>query len=191
MSEIGEAVKATDLITKSELAKRLGCVPSYVTKLGKQGRLVMVDGKVDYPATMARLQTTANAVRQITHDTTTPAGAAPLMGRSSQGGAGAVGDPVTRADYQQAVALDKREQAALRRIKRLKEEGQLIDVEDVEEAWHQTVRQTRDAVLAIAHAVAPELVGVRDEGVIRERIAHHAQRALQGLSDGWRPRQAA
>ncbi len=52
-------------LTRREFATRLGCVPSYVTKLGHQGRLVLShDGRlVDVEASMALID--SNRVRPL------------------------------------------------------------------------------------------------------------------------------
>lgn len=161
-------------LSRSEFASAQGWSPSYVTKLGKQGRLILdAEGKrVDVSATLAGLKRTEDpgkeAVRQRHAE-----------GRTDKH-VGAHVRPDAPADEVNTGAADPqywnnkaRREGALAELAELelaKKRGELVDRARVESAAFAIGRMLRDAVLGLPTQLAPALVSMTDAFEVETKL---------------------
>lgn len=169
-------------LSRSEFAAAQGWSPSYVTKLGKQGRLIL-DGdgrRVDVSATLDLLKRTEdpgkNAVKQhhaagrmekhvgahVRHD-------AP----GEEGSGSTASDP----KYWENKARREGALAELAELELAKKRGDLVERARVESAAFAIGRMLRDAVLGLPTHLAPELATLTDAFEVEARL----RAALSGV----------
>ena len=172
------------LITQSEYARRRGVAKSAVAKAVAEGRISLIDGKVD-PAvadiqwsqnTRARADSGRNGATNAAGEALAPAAApdAPTAPDSP---------PSKDAGYHELRA--RRELAAVEREERenAKEAGRLVDRAIVERAVFDGFRQLRDAVIACAPRVSPKVIGMADAREIEHEVVAELRRAFQGWEE--------
>lgn len=174
-------------LSRSEFASAQGWSPSYVTKLGKQGRLILdADGKrVDVAATLAGLKRTEDpgkeAVRQRHADGRTEK----HVGSHTR--ADAPGDeapPSSAADpkYWDNKARREGALAELAELELAKKRGELVDRIRVESAAYAIGRMLRDAVLGLPTQLAPELVTLTDAFALESRLRAALRQVFEDTS---------
>lgn len=167
-------------LSRSEFASAQGWSPSYVTKLGKQGRLVLDEsGKlVDVAATLARLKRTedpgkagvkqhhaaSRSEKHVRHD-------APADDVS----------PVAAADprYWDNKARREGALAELAELELAKRRGELVDRARVESAAFAIGRMLRDAVLGLPTQLAPALASVTDSFEVEAQLRTALRRVFE------------
>ncbi|TCL34817.1 hypothetical protein EV691_101256 [Azotobacter chroococcum] len=155
-------------LSKSEFAAHKGWSKPYVSKLAKQGRLVMTaDGKVDVAATEALLQRTADPSKAGVADrhqreriergvTAHLTPNAPSL------------DPPPRVDenegidFQKARARREHYLARLAENESRKSDGDLVERAAVENAAFATGRMLRDLLLGLPKQISAELAAISD-----------------------------
>lgn len=161
--------EAPEIARKVDFARLIGRAPSYVTKLGQTGRLVLTpDGKVKVRETLALMEATRGARDDVA------ARHAAQRGDEGQGATLPSGnDPAGSGDAQDlAVTLrEQRAAAELRRTRALAEQeemaaekmrGDLVAREDVEAAFRNAGAAVRSALDVLADQVAPLVAPVVD-----------------------------
>lgn len=179
-----------ELITQAEYARRRGVVKSAVTKAVTEGRITLINGKVDQAvADIQWAQNTrarADSGRAMAQ-TGTNQGQATLVDENAPEGrdmppAAADGD-----DYQSLRV--RRERAAVESAERenAKEAGRLVEREPVERATFDAFRALRDAVMNIPPRAAAKVVGMADvrdiERVFTEELRAAFEVAQERLLD--------
>lgn len=168
-------------LSRSEFASAQGWSPSYVTKLGKQGRLVL-DGAgkmVDVPATLEGLKRTEDpgkeSVRQRHADTRGDKHMRPDSGEDS---------PPAAADprYWDNKARREGALAELAELELAKQRGNLIERARVESAAFAIGRMLRDAVLGVPTQLAPQIVGQTDAFAIEQMLRTALRQVLEDHS---------
>lgn len=171
------------VMTKAEFADSRGWSRPYVSKLGKQGRLVLADGgKVDVEKTLALLSDTADPSkagvaehhRQERVEKGVYAHIAPTA-PASPAAPSAVGAP----DYQKARARREHALALLAEDEHLKTRGQLVERALVDSAAFTAARALRDLLMGIPPKIAGELVTLTDPWEIERRLTQALRRALE------------
>jgi hypothetical protein len=170
----GEMDGATRYLSKSKFAAEQGWVPSYVTKLGQQGRLVLSEDKkfVDVHATLAMLRKTDDpgkeSVRQhhqaarvdkhvgdhIKHDS-------PVDEPSSNG---------TDPKYWDNKARREGALAELAELELAKKRGGLVETSRVEAMAFAAGRTLRDTVLGLPTQLAPVFASMTDSFQIEVKL---------------------
>ncbi len=161
-------------LSRSEFASAQGWSPSYVTKLGKQGRLILdAEGKrVDVSATLAGLKRTEDpgkeAVRQRHADGRTDK----HVGSHIRTDAPADDPASTSADPQYWNNKARREGALaeLAELELAKKRGELVDRARVESAAFAIGRMLRDAVMGLPTQLAPALVSMTDAFEVETKL---------------------
>ncbi|MBK3748713.1 terminase small subunit [Stutzerimonas balearica] len=171
------------VMTKAEFADSRGWSRPYVSKLGKQGRLVLTeDGKkVDVEATLALLGETADPSKagvaerhqreraeKGVHALVTPL--APPSQPPATGG----GD-----SYQKARAHRETYLALLAEDEFLKGRGELVERKAVDLAAFNTARTLRDLILGLPPKAAGELVAITDTWEMERRLTELLRSVLE------------
>ena len=182
----GEMDGETPYLTRSQFAERQGWSPSYVTKLGKQDRLVLSpDGKrVDVPATLARLARTTDpgkeGVRQhhaaARSERDTGKHVRPDAPDETPGGFDA--DP----KYWTNKARREGALAELAELDLAKKRGELVERSRVEAAANSAGRMLRDAMLGLPTQLAPELASLTDAFQVEIRMRDAIRQIFSDLA---------
>ncbi|ASL27362.1 terminase small subunit [Azotobacter chroococcum] len=168
-------------LSKSEFAAHKGWSKPYVSKLAKQGRLVMTAaGKVDVAATEALLQRTADPSKagvaerhqreRVERGVTAhlaPA-ATPLDHPEDEG-----------IDFQKARARREHYLARLAENEARKSDGELVEREAVENAAFATGRLLRDLLLGLPKQIGAELAAISDPWELERRLTAGLRRVLE------------
>lgn len=176
-----------NLLSKSAFAERQGWSPSYVTKLGKQGRLITTeDGRlVNVSETLALLRRTSDpgkeAVRQHHQGARTERhvgahakSSAPTDEPSASGSA----DPAywsAKARREGALADLAEHELAVKR-------SEYVLRERVEAAAFGSTRMLRDALLGLPTQLAPELANMADARDVEIRLRNAIRRVLEDMA---------
>ncbi|MDH0120828.1 terminase small subunit [Stutzerimonas stutzeri] len=171
------------VMTKAEFADSRGWSRPYVSKLSKQGRLVLTeDGKkVDVEATLALLGETADPSKagvaerhqRERAEKGVHALVTPLAPPSSMPPAGG-GD-----SYQKARAHREHFLALLAEDEFLKGRGELVERKAVDLAAFNTARTLRDLILGLPPKVAGELVAISDTWEMERRLTELLRSVLE------------
>jgi hypothetical protein len=157
----------TAFLSRSEFAAQQGWSPSYVTKLGKQGRLVFDQAEklIDVAATLARLRRTEDPAKSAVRDHHAAARVGkhvtPLVQHSAPPNAE---KPPTDSDPKYWGNKTRREGALaeLAELELAKKRGELVERAQVESMAYGAGRMLRDAVLGLPTKLAPEFANMTD-----------------------------
>lgn len=151
-------------LSKSDFAKQQGWSRSYISKIGRQGKLIKAPGSaklIDVAATLQLLGLT---------------GAAPHEpGRAPSGDAAAPEYWASKSRHEAALAKISEMQLA-------KQAGGLVDRKRVEMAAFTTARMTRDAILGVPTRLAPELAAMTDAHAIENKMLAALREVLAGMA---------
>lgn len=174
------------LMAKAEYADRRGWSRAYVSKLVKQGRLVLTpEGKVDAEASDALLAASADpskaGVAERHHQDRVEKGVYAHIAPSAQPSPALAppGPAVTTPDYQKARARREYALALLAEDEHRKSRGELVERELVDSAAFTAARTLRDLMLGIPPKIAGELVTLTDPWEIERRLVQAIRRALE------------
>ena len=170
------------VMSKAEFADSRGWSRPYVSKLGKQGRLVLTEaGKVDVEATLALLSDTADPsktgvaerhqqerVEKGVHALVSPL--APPSSLPTSGG----GDT-----YQKARAHRETYLALLAEDEFLKGRGALVERVAVDRAAFSAARTLRDLILGLPPKAAGELIAITDTWEMERRLTELLRGVLE------------
>lgn len=170
------------VISKTDFATRRGWAKSYVSKLAKQGRLVLTaDGKVELEATEALLaesadpSKTAVAARheeaRIERDVRSellPSAETPAVLPTSKG-----------PDFQKARAHREYYLAQLAEAEFHKVQGNLVERKAVSDAAYSAGRMVRDLMFGLSPQLAPELVAMTDPWEIEKHLTGAFRRVFE------------
>lgn len=164
----------SQFLSRSEFAAAQGWGPSYVTKLGKQGRLVLdPEGKrVDVPATLALLKRTEDPGKEAVKQHHADARIDKHVGAHVRADAPAEESISAAADpkYWDNKARREGALAALAELELAKKLGELVERQRVESAAFAIGRMLRDAVLGLPTQLAPELVTLTDAFEVETKL---------------------
>lgn len=168
----------------SDYATHSGTSPAYVSKLKKQGRLVLVKddaGKVvvDFDLSDRLVRNTADLSRAGNGANAKPH-AAPSA--PSQPDTPISGQLRNDAAFRQAHTHEKVYAAKKAELEYKKLAGELVERKRVEDAAYTIGRMMRDSVLSVPTRLAPELADISDAWEIEQRIAAALRRVLDDVS---------
>ncbi len=175
-------------LSKSEFAAHKGWSKPYVSKLAKNGRLVLTaDGKVDVSATEALLQRTADPSKTGVADrhqqarvekgvTAHLAPAAPPLDPPPAADAGDDGEAI---DFQKARARREHYLARLAENESRKSDGDLVERAAVENAAFATGRMLRDLLLGLPKQISAELAAISDPWELERQLTAGLRRVLE------------
>jgi hypothetical protein len=159
--------ETTSFLSRSEFAAQQGWSPSYVTKLGKQGRLVFDQAEklIDVAATLARLRRTEDPAKSAVRDHHAAARVDRHVTALVQPGAPASTEkPPSDSDPKYWGNKTRREGALaeLAELELATKRGELVGRAQVESMAYGAGRMLRDAVLGLPTKLAPEFANMTD-----------------------------
>jgi hypothetical protein len=181
-------VGSIELITKSEYARRRNCTEAAVRRAVNDGRITLIDGKVDPVAADAQWARNTR-VRAGSR----PADDANLTGAgSSSGGSGAASSGDSPRDdpdaYWAVKARREKAEADMAELKLAELRGELVRRSDIEAVHARSASLFREALLEMATRVAPVIAGCGgDQAKIRQILEEENLQALRnfsGVADG-------
>lgn len=176
-------------VNQKQAAALLGCSSPYLSKLKRQGRIAPgADGLYDMEELRASIKAGSDITQELAAQSRAQQrDAAPL---SCDAAAPPVSDDVpldadlaptgdSHADFKAARAVRERELALLARIDRLKQEGSMCLVKDVEGEAYTMARLLRDTLLgAFATKLAPKLVDLGGDTFAAEHLLRESLREV-------------
>ncbi|CAN5650556.1 hypothetical protein BH10PSE18_BH10PSE18_15130 [soil metagenome] len=175
----------TVLITQAEYARRRGVAKSAVAKAVSEGRISLIDGKVNEQ--VANIQWEQNTRAR---GDSQRGNASPVAGDGQPAPSGLAGATAPSAPPAEPPAKEpgynelrtRREMAAVEREERenAKEAGRLVDRDTVERAVFDGFRQLRDAVMNSAQRISPKVIGINDARDVEQIVAGELRKAFQG-----------
>ncbi|MEG4315368.1 terminase small subunit [Pseudomonas sp. FIP_A4] len=172
-----------ELLTKSEFAARMGWSKPYVSKLGKQSRLVLAaDGRVDVLATQALLKESADPSKAGVADRH-------QRDRIEKGVSAHVAadappsEPHANVyDFQKSRAQREYFLAQLAESEARKSAGELVERLAVENAAYTAGRLIRDLLLGVPKQISPALAAITDPWELERELTGHLRRVLEDAS---------
>ncbi len=138
----------TNLITLTELAKRLGVSQPYVQKLKKQGLIAVKAGKCDYEASMKLIESSKDPAR---------AEFSKSMGRPMQ-------DKKQAITFNDARTAKEAARARLAQIEVKEKEGMLVPKDELTFALKDLFLEIRGQILSIPTKAMGELIQIIEKG---------------------------
>ncbi|MGO4003726.1 terminase small subunit [Pseudomonas fluorescens] len=178
-------------VTKAEYAQRQGWSKAYVSKLAKNGRLVLdTDGMVEVEATDRRLRDTADPSkinvaarheRERAERYSELATPAVSLGRPSgtdfSQQVRLPGEDIP--DFQQSRAFREYFDSRLAESEYYKDRGAHVELAAVKRAAYSTGRTLRDLLLGMPPQLAPELAAMSDHWEIERHLTAALRRVLE------------
>lgn len=167
-----------DLMTQTQFAGHLGMAKSYVTKLKQEGRLVMVEGKVDVEASMARIEATRDPNRDDVvsrHQQAREAKEAPQ--RADSGASDGIA-----ANFATARAIKMSFDAKTAKLEYETASGKLVETEEVRAVAANAGTILRSHLERIPDQLAPELSVESNEDRIHALLAESIEQTLQQVT---------
>ncbi len=173
------------LMTKSEYARHRGVSAVAVHYAVQEGRISLIDGKID--AAVADIQwqrnTRARAPNRPAPESDSPAiSAAP---------AASAEPAVTGDDYWVSRARREAAEAHIAEMKRGELEGKLIRADVLRQAWSRKVASARNALLQIPPRLAPVLAAEADMDRVAALLEDELRAGLAELSREQGPEELA
>jgi hypothetical protein len=179
-------------LSQTDYAAARGVSPAYVSKLKRQGRLVLTPaGKVNVEATDRLIESTRDPARggdrrpgagdESGDATGARVAAAPGAQRADGGGF---------QTYKEAARRERIAKARIAELELAEKTGQLVRKEEVSAAIFGLSRQAMEALDALADRLASQLAAESDVARVHALLTEHARKirvamvgALPGLSD--------
>jgi hypothetical protein len=165
---------APRLMTKSEYAQHRGVSKPYITKLAKNGILVLRGGKVDVVATDTVLDD------RPVDDVNVPPATASVASPSRPAGE-SLGQ--TGASFGQARTVEMVFRAKLRRLEYETRQGKLIEAELVRKTIADAVRGVRDGILGLPDRLATVLAAESEAKKVHVALKTELARQLEALAN--------
>jgi hypothetical protein len=163
---------ADRLMTKAEYAKHRGVSRPYISKLAKNGILVMRGGKIDVAATDTVLDDRPVDDVNVAPASGTAAAARPVTEPSGQSG----------ASFGQARTIEMVFRAKLRRLEFETKQGKLIEAEVYRKAVADAFRNFRDGMLGIPDRLATVIAAESDPKKVHLALKTEIARQLEAAS---------
>ena len=170
-----------ELITQAEYARRRGVAKSAVAKAVAEGRITLINGKVD-PA-VADIQWAQNTRTRADSGraTTTNASEARLPLADAADAPSAPDSAPPASGYADYRAMREKADAEMAVRANLKDAGLLVERVQVQRGTFDVVRAFRDSVMVIGQRAAPRCIGLADSREIEHVIVDETRKALEGF----------
>lgn len=183
------------LLNQKQLSEATGKSAPYLSRLTKEGRIAFADAErklYDLEAVRAALRKTAD-VRQVLATETRrnardvqPGSPAPGEVDVANAQLGDEEEPEYGLDhhenYKIAASFEKREAARIARIERMKLEGSVAVLADVEREAYTEARIIRDTLLgALPTKLAPSLAAITDPFAVEQALREGLREALHDI----------
>ena len=170
-------VGTVQLITQSEYARRRGCTEGAVRRAVRDGRISLIDGKIDPVAADA----------QWARNTRVRAGSRATDDANLQPGNGAPGRG-SRADedgddgYWHSKARRERAEADLAELKLAEQRGELVRADAVRAAQARRLAALRESLLQLPPRLAPVLAAQADAGRCHDLLQLELHQVLEHMT---------
>jgi phage terminase Nu1 subunit (DNA packaging protein) len=171
----------TETISKRELARRLGVVPSRISALIKRGLPVLADGKIDLEAASKWMKANCEASVKFRDRGVNKMLEADIGHEPAE--AASLDDDAAVLDYPAARALRETFLARMARLEFLAKSGKLLPADEVETVWRNYLTDCRKRLLCV-----PSRCGARLSHLSRAEVSeidfeiHAALQELAGES---------
>lgn len=159
-----------DLISQSELARRLGVSRQYIYKLVKDGKLQRVDGKIDFVAASETLKHLADPARP----------------RKTKGLPDALAAPseASRAPtFAEAKTMKEVFNAKLARLKFEEESGKMIEKADIEDKARDIAVIVKESLLMLPNKLMEQLAVESDPREIHVMLDREIREILAEMAN--------
>lgn len=160
-------MSAIALISKSEYARRRGCTEAAVRRAVKDGRISLIDGKIDPVAADAQWARNSR-VRAGSKPTTE---ARPVDQEDTEGG------------YWQSRARREAAEAEMAELKLAEQRGSLVRAADVRAVFSQRLAGLRNSLLQIPARLSPVMAAESDQARCFEALQAELHAALAQASE--------
>lgn len=184
----------TNILTKKEFAERQGCSPAYVSKLVKEGKIVLTeDGKkVIVDQSLVRMQQSRDPskvrvaerharerlerdVGQYTKPNAPDLPSFPLDTGTSF-------DDPKNIDFQKARAMREHYLAMQAKNEYLKSQRTLVERDRVERAAFALARLQRDSFMGLPTKIAPSLAAISDPWELEKKLQEAVRNLLADMA---------
>ena len=174
-------VASIELVTKTEYARRRGCTEAAVRRAVRDGRITLIDGRIDPVAADAQWarNTRVRAGSRGTDD-------ANLSGSGASGGrAGDAGDDSEDAadGYWKSRARRELAEADMAELKLAEQRGLLVRAADIRAAQSRRLAALREALLQLPARLAPVLAAEADAGKVHEQLQAELHQVLAHMTE--------
>jgi hypothetical protein len=167
------------LMTKAAYARHRGCDEKAVRKAIAEGRISLINGKID--PDVADIQWAKNTRARA--DSGRKGAASDEAGGVAPTEAPAAPTP-PKNDYNDFRTRREKAEAERAELETARMAGRLVDRDTVERAVFDAFRALRDAVMASGARAAPKLIGMSDAREIERVVSDEQRKAF----DGWEAR---
>lgn len=173
-------VATIELVTKTEYARRRGCTEAAVRRAVKDGRITLIDGKIDPVAADAQWarNTRVRAGSRPTDD-------ANLSGSGSVGGRANSNDKEDTDDatgYWNSRARRERAEAELAELKLSELQGQLVRADDWAAALAKRAAAFREGLLQIPARLSAQLAAEPDQARVHTLLEEELRQVMEQLT---------
>ena len=173
-------VGTVQLITQAEYARRRGCTEGAVRRAVRDGRISLINGKIDPVAADAQWarNTRVRAGSRATDDVN-------LSGSGSTGGTAAGDDDDdedTATGYWKSRARRERAEAELAELKLAELQGQLVRADDWAAALAKRAAAFREGLLQIPARLAAQLAAETDQARIHGLLEDELRQVMSQLT---------
>jgi phage terminase Nu1 subunit (DNA packaging protein) len=169
----------TETISKTQLARHLGVVPSRISALIKRGLPVLADGKINLAQASKWMRSNCESSVKFSDrgvNRLLESDGAPEPAEST-----ALDDDAAVLDYPTARALRETYLARMARLEFLAKSGKLLDADEVESTWRGYLTDCRKRLLCVASRCGARLSHLsRAEVDIIDREVRDALQELSG-----------
>lgn len=172
---------AVQLLSKAAYARHRGCDEKAVRKAIAEGRISLIDGKID--PDVADIQWAKNTRARADSKRVEPSPALDGGGASAglQSPASGPESAPAAPGYIDYRTIREKAEAEMAQRANMKAAGQLIDRAPTERGIFDVIRTFRDAAMSVAQRSAPKVVGMADAREIEHVIVNETRKALEGF----------
>ncbi len=171
-------VAAIELVTQREYARRRGCTEAAVRRAVRDGRISLIDGRIDPVAADAQWarNTRVRAGSRPTDD-------ANLTGSSTASGqSGQPEDDDTDSGYWKSRARRERAEAELAELKLRELQGQLVRADEWAAALAKRAAAFREGLLQIPSRLAAQLAAEADQARVHTMLEDELRHVMEQLT---------
>ena len=172
-------VAAIELVTKTEYARRRGCTEAAVRRAVRDGRITLIDGRIDPVAADAQWarNTRVRAGSRPTDDANL-SGSGTAGGRAGQ----AEDDEDTDSGYWKSRARRERAEAELAELKLRELQGQLVRADDWAAALAKRAAAFREGLLQIPARLSAQLAAEADQARVHTLLEDELRHVMEQLT---------
>jgi hypothetical protein len=172
-------VGTVELITQSEYARRRGCTEGAVRRAVRDGRISLIEGRIDPVAADAQWarNTRVRAGSRATDDANLQAGGGPRRSRSDD-------DEDDGEGYWASKARREKAEADLAELKLAEQCGELVRAADVRAVHSRRLAALREALLQLPARLSPVLAAEADAARCHEVLLAELHAVMAQMTEG-------